>query len=573
MGLQETILEVIEELGVADELVNMEHQVILKVKQGCANKRLLPKDISLSGDAKRLSMSEQAFVSNRSFLENMRYSAALFAGCSEFSSSDAFLETTKHVLKNVRSLVLLHNRNKVFNLVTWFAKAHTIVLYHNLRYHADTGVAYNTLPFSRLEQLLGTMPALGLDHLCLSSDTLQSLFRKCPKLTSVMSSDMETALSAKQVTNFIPNKLTRKRQPVPIQRKELFLGRTYILHTGMPLEFISKNATAVEKAHRHFPKAEHLELTAACEGAIAKVARYTKLTHLSLFSAMPREKSLFQPHVTQVLSALRLVHLSLAHFCGVGLSVIAELCPQLKFLSIRACDISDEEDMVTSFSNLEHMCVGSTMKKEFFFKLLRSCPGLRELEIDKDELTTAFVVGPDASCGKRPILERVERLTLRTNTDWSEFCGLDHVDDLPRNLDSTLSRLPSLRRVRTDSFKIRLHINCCFPNIVLDWCTCTICDSKFPDIDQQHRDLYQLTHRLKQPKLTENATATAVDKNKVKLKRKSVDTKKEVPKEEVAVSTKGTKLKLEQTAVNIKNKKRIQTVRSTVNRRKSKRAL
>ncbi|KAH8029276.1 hypothetical protein HPB51_024701 [Rhipicephalus microplus] len=460
MGLQETILEVIEELGVADELVNMEHHVILKVKQGCANKRLLPKDISLSGDAKRLSMSEQAFVSNQSFLENMRYSAALFAGCSEFSSSDAFLETAKHVLKNVRSLVLLHNRNKVFNLVTWFAKAHTIVLYHNLRYHADTGVAYNTLPFSRLEQLLGTMPALGLDHLCLSSDTLQSLFRKCPKLT------------------------------------------------------------------------------AACEGAIAKVASYTKLTHLSLFSAMPREKSLFQPHVTQVLSALRLVHLSLAHFSGVRLSVIAELCPQLKFLALRACDISDEEDMVTSFSNLEHMCVGSTMKKESFFKLSRSCPGLRELEIDKDELTTAFVVGPDASCGERPILERVVRLTLRTNTDWSDFCGLDHVDDLPRNLDSTLSRLPSLRRVRTDSFKIRLHINCCFPNIALDWCTCTFCDSKFPDIDQQHRDLYLLTHRLKPPKITKMPLPLRLIITGVKLKTKSVDTKEEVPKEEVAVSTK-----------------------------------
>ncbi|KAL3195668.1 hypothetical protein MRX96_001795 [Rhipicephalus microplus] len=309
MGLQEIILEVIEELGVADELVNMEHHVILKVKQGCANKRLLPKDISLSGDAKRLSMSEQAFVSNRSFLENMRYSAALFAGCSEFSSSDAFLETAKHVLKNVRSLVLLHNRNKVFDLVTWFAKAHTIVLYHNLRYHADTGVAYNTLPFSRLEQLLGNYASFGIGPLVLELRYSTELVQEVPQGKS--------CLVCLRIHHTV----------VPIQRKELFLGRTYILDTGIPLEFISKNATAVEKAHRHFPEAEHLELTAACEGAIANVASYTKLTHLSLFSAMPRDKSLLQPHVTQVLSALRLVHLSLAHFCGVRLSVIAELCP------------------------------------------------------------------------------------------------------------------------------------------------------------------------------------------------------------------------------------------------------
>ncbi|KAL1419569.1 hypothetical protein MTO96_025307 [Rhipicephalus appendiculatus] len=181
MGLQELILEAMKELGDPDEVVNNEDLIVLKLKQACTNKRILPEDIALSGDARRLSMSQQAFVSRRAFLGNLRYSAALFAGCGEFLSSKAFFETAKYVLKNVRTLVIVHNRNSIFNLVTWFPTVTTIVLYHNLRLHAETGVITSALPLSRMEELLGTMPALGLDRLFMSTDTLQSLFQQVPQ--------------------------------------------------------------------------------------------------------------------------------------------------------------------------------------------------------------------------------------------------------------------------------------------------------------------------------------------------------------------------------------------------------
>ncbi|KAL1419570.1 hypothetical protein MTO96_025308 [Rhipicephalus appendiculatus] len=323
MGLQELIFEAIEELGDPDELVNNEDLIVLKLEQACTNKRILPEEIGLSGDARRLSMSQQAFVTGRAFLGNLRCSAALFAGCSEFLSSKAFFETAKvRVLKNVRTLVIVHNRNSIFNLVTWFPTVTTIVLYHNLRLHAEKGVITSALPLSRVEQLLGTMPALGVDHLSLGTHTLQSLFSKCPKLASVMSSDMDTALSVKKVITVAP-----KHPTTPIRRKALFLGRTCIHYTGIPLQLSAKSADAVEKAHQHFPEAEHIELTAACESAIRKVASYTKATHLSLFSTMPKDKSPFEPYVTEVLTVLRLVHLSLTHFCDVRLSAIAKLCP------------------------------------------------------------------------------------------------------------------------------------------------------------------------------------------------------------------------------------------------------
>lgn len=76
-----------------------------------------------------------------------------------------------------------------------------------------------------------------------------------------MSSDMDAALSAKKVINIVP-----KRPPVPIRRKALFLGRTCIHYTGIPIQFTARSADAVEKAHQHFPEAEHLEVSEAFLG-------------------------------------------------------------------------------------------------------------------------------------------------------------------------------------------------------------------------------------------------------------------------------------------------------------------
>ncbi|XP_037499301.2 uncharacterized protein LOC119373344 [Rhipicephalus sanguineus] len=304
-----------------------------------------------------------------------------------------------------------------------------------------------------------------------------------------MSTNMEAALSSNEVV-----KAASKRLPVPFRRKELFLGSTLTHHTGILLVMSTTSAEVVEKAHRHFGEVEHRDLTAESESAIGRVASYTKVTHLSLVSSLPKDKCSFEPHVTEVLSVLRLVHLSLKRFCGVKLSVIANLCPHLKFLGIFMCVVDGEEDAAADFPNLEHLHLDCAMKEGSFFKLLRSCPGLRELELEVDELTTAFVVGPPESCGERPRLEHVKRLALRTNCDVES--GLDTRDDLPSDLDLTLACLPSLRRVRSDSYEIRLHVASCFPHIALDWCVCTLCFAEFPKISGDHKDLYKITQDL-----------------------------------------------------------------------------
>ncbi|KAH7972015.1 hypothetical protein HPB52_005046 [Rhipicephalus sanguineus] len=450
MSPQDLMRKAIEELGDPDELANNEDLIILKLEPAFTNKWTLPDDIKLSDDARRLSMGQRAFITHRALLGNLRYSGALFAGCRAFSSLRPLLETAKYVLKNVRSLVLVHNRNQIIDLITWFPTVNTVILYHNLRWNFDNDLMINegSTKSCRMEQLLGNTPAMGSENLNLRSDTLVNLLKRCPRLAVVMSTNMEAALSSDAVV-----KAASKRLPVPFRRKELFLGSTFTHHTGILLVISTTSAEELEEAHRHFGEVEHLDLTAESESAIGKVASYTKVTHLSLVASLPKDKCSFEPHVTEVLSALRLVHLSLKRFCGVKLSVIANLCPHLKFLGISMCDVDGEEDVAADFPNLEHLRLGCAMKDESFFKLLRSCPGLRELDLEWDELTTAFVVGPPESYGERPRLEHVERLTLRTNCDVES--GLDTRRDLPSDLDLTLACVPSLQRVRSDSYEIR----------------------------------------------------------------------------------------------------------------------
>lgn len=222
-----------------------------------------------------------------------------------------------------------------------------------------------------------------------------------------------------------------------------------------------------------------MQLSASCESAFEKVASYTKVTHLSLTMDTAKPRCAFKPHVTELLFVLRLVQLSLTNFSDVKLSTIASQCPQLKSLRISACDIDDENTPIEDFAHLEYLRIGSDMKEHAFFTLLRSCPNLQELHLVKVELTTAFVVGP--SCGERPCLEHVQRLTLGTRK--GSKCALEDRNDLPSLLDSTLLGLPSLRLVRTDSFNIRLHIISCFPSISLEWCSCTFCLVEFVKIN------------------------------------------------------------------------------------------
>ncbi|KAL3245700.1 hypothetical protein MRX96_058229 [Rhipicephalus microplus] len=119
MGHQELLLDTIKDWGDPDELVNNEDLIVLRLEHSSPSKRFLTVDIGINGDTLRSSISQQAFVTCRAFQGNQRYSAALFAGSKEFVPSTAFLNTAKYVLKNVRTLVLLHNRNSILNIVSY----------------------------------------------------------------------------------------------------------------------------------------------------------------------------------------------------------------------------------------------------------------------------------------------------------------------------------------------------------------------------------------------------------------------------------------------------------------------
>ncbi|XP_054928562.1 uncharacterized protein [Dermacentor andersoni] len=148
----------------------------------------------------------------------------------------------------------------------------------NLRLDDEVGLrAINPSRMSRMNQLLGTMPAMGMDNLSLRKTTLINLLSKSPKLAVVMSPNVHGALSAMETAA-----AAIKRPPASFQRKELFLGCAIIHHTGAPQVLVAKGCSATEKAHQHFAEVEHLELSARCESVLEKVARYTKVTHLTL---------------------------------------------------------------------------------------------------------------------------------------------------------------------------------------------------------------------------------------------------------------------------------------------------
>ncbi|KAL1419573.1 hypothetical protein MTO96_025311 [Rhipicephalus appendiculatus] len=406
MSPQELMRHAIEELGDPDELANYEDLIVLKLEPAFTNKWTLPDDIKLSDDARRLSMDQRSFIAHRALLGNLRYSAGLFAGCREFSSLRPLLETAKYVLKNVRSLILVHNRNPIVDLVTWFPTVNTVVLYHDLHWDFDNDLVIDDGPTTpcRIEQLLGNSPAMGSENLNLRTATLVNLLKRSPKLAVVMSTNMDAALSSKEVV-----KAASKRLPVPFRRKELFLGNTYLHHTGILLVMSAKSAEDVEKAHRHFDEVEHLDLTADSESAIGK--------------------------------------------------------------------------------------------------------------------------SPPESCGERPRFEHLQRLTLRTN--WDHECGLDTRSDLPSDLDSTLACLPSLRRVRSDDYNIRLHVASCFPHIALDWCVCTVCCAEFRKVDGDHNYLYKITQDVHLIRPIEVVTYSFGDKSKKDKEggEAGVDAKEEVKKD------------------------------------------
>ncbi|XP_075726562.1 uncharacterized protein LOC142768467 [Rhipicephalus microplus] len=205
-----------------------------------------------------------------------------------------------------------------------------------------------------------------------------------------------------------------------------------------------------------------------------------------------------------VISQLTLKSLRLSYVSDVSVSAIAKHCRGLECLGLDECVVLDEEmDEETLFESLRVLRVGKTMSQQTFFGLLRSCPNLVELKIYDDALTTAFLLGlPEFAAEHRrssPLrlpalrLKCLEALTLRTDSRGRG--GLAGRPKLPEELDRTLACLPELRKVCTDDFRVRFHIERCAPKVRLEWEGCTVCLAEYPKVDEFQEELWLDVHR------------------------------------------------------------------------------
>ncbi|KAL1480405.1 hypothetical protein MTO96_051050 [Rhipicephalus appendiculatus] len=485
MATGEIMMAAVEDFGDPEELVHCEQRVTLKLESAwVTEKQPLPDDLTLGEDKKTVTMKPDDMVTNRDLLGSLGIAAALFAGCDELTASSPVLKGSPR-------------RNLVSDLITWFPSVTTIVLYHDLKLQHDKDYKMQGLvKHSHLERLLGTTPALGADYLLIMPLTSVNLHFNCPKLEMLRAVN----LHAVRGDDGEPSTPTFKCACVTASftREEALLGCTLTALNGEPVTAHALSADEVAvfaKDRDHCSEIRSLRLTSTTERGLEEAGCFANVTQLSLNFASETSYCPFYPHIANVLSRLTLESLWLSNVTDVSVSTIAKLCGGLECLGLGECVVLDEEiGEDTLFQCLRKLRVGRSMSERTFFGLLRSCPSLAELQVYDDDLTTAFLLGLPEFAVKHTGLECLETLTLRT--DPRGCGGLVGRQVLPDDLDRALAVLPALRSVRTDDFRVRLHIEMCAPQVRLDWDGCTVCLAEYPKMDSFQERLWLDVHHF-----------------------------------------------------------------------------
>lgn len=495
MGSQEVMMEVIRELGEPEQLVSGDQLVVLKLDRlWTVPENTVPEGVVFDPNAKRFTMSQEAFVSNGAFFIKLQLVAAAFAACDEFSNPDPkFLSTAKEVLQGARTLVIIHNRNYIKDLAAWFPTITTLVLHHDLRLHVDQEFRQDDgTGAGRLVRILGTTPALGCDHLHFCTTTVGNLLANFPKLSAIGSPVQEVLMTS--CLDYFPTSW-----PVFKNVSHLVLGCTIRRQDNKWLTVDEVSASSIPIAHHCFPNITSLELTFASATTLAHIVRFSGLTHLSLIASTVAPPHPFASPIVPLLARLPLKHLSLTNFSGVSVLALATTGMGLESLALLAGSTLSEFITAPIFPRLRRLRLSCSMIQSMLLALLRACPDLVELHLEEDFLTGGFLTGKGFLSSPRPNLAQLESLTLCTRPP-----GCNSVVDLrvsPSDLDAALAELPALRRVRTDNFKIRFHLENGVTRqqpIALEWCVCTKCFVEYPKVSPKQQELWTNVH-FKQP--------------------------------------------------------------------------
>lgn len=258
-------------------------------------------------------------------------------------------------------------------------------------------------------------------------------------------------------------------RPYFTSAKQLFLGT----HHGEPGgEFLWKYVTheCLDSIFRLNKNIESLNLLVDSSETIRMTEQLVSLRCLSLRAA----PYLSFECLEVPLKKFALEKLWLMFFQDVSLSSIAENCGYtLRSLSLTNCKVSLEHILPGAYSNLVSLNIGSSLSVITFCSLLASCPMLVSLQL---ECASACLMLVKEFVLLGYSLDRLERLTMGISKEPPGFSFGQS------ELSLLFERLPSLRYLATDCYKIRLFCERYKPEVKLAWTDCTVCAARFPQM-------------------------------------------------------------------------------------------
>ncbi|XP_070383945.1 uncharacterized protein [Dermacentor albipictus] len=182
-------MELVRDFGDPHALTLAEDHIVLKLDTAWARNVILPEGLSIADEDGLLLVANQRSLvsaSKTAALRGVTISKALFCGCASFDSSDCYGRVAGTLLRQTQELCIIHNKDKVYNLIRMFPNVEILALPHDLCTHAlelDEPCRDRSAPLverSKLKELVGSIGSFRDGCMILSPETTLAIMRTCP---------------------------------------------------------------------------------------------------------------------------------------------------------------------------------------------------------------------------------------------------------------------------------------------------------------------------------------------------------------------------------------------------------
>nr|XP_054917084.1 uncharacterized protein LOC129380311 [Dermacentor andersoni] len=253
-------MELVRDFGDPHVLTLAEDHIVLKLDTAFARDAILPEGLSIADEHGFLLVANQRSLvsaSKTALLRGVTISKALFCGCASFDSSDCYGRVAGRLLRQTQELCIIHNKDKVYNLIRMFPNVEILALPHDLCTHAlelDEPCRDRSAPLverSKLKELVGSIGSFRDGCIVLSPETTLAIMRTCPDV--------------RRLDSFWVVKCFKELHGLPASvkcpRTERFIHLCLLLHNWtsserLPSIFIGDDVTLAAK----FPSIKRLQV-------------------------------------------------------------------------------------------------------------------------------------------------------------------------------------------------------------------------------------------------------------------------------------------------------------------------